>query len=107
MTQKLYFASEAERCAVLWYKKQKHRGGFIAHALLETAYDPHFSKIDWRRGTEGLGELIPRARWVYWCLKPYGHERMNRDHMRALRCIRRNVYFRDTAKRLQKERAAP
>jgi len=103
-TPTLYYAHPAEQRAVAWLKRQRHREGAAGYALQEVAYDPAHSRTNW--GNPGISGFamapIPRATWVAWRHRPYGHAEMNRLHQWALRCIRRNIYFPEIARKIGK-----
>jgi len=99
----LYYANKKEQDAVAWLKRQRHKGGAMGYALRELAYsDEPYAQQDWSAPTwRGFGmSPIPRDRWLQWESRPYGHPSMNEMHQWAKRCLRRNFYFPDLARKI-------
>ena len=99
---KMYFRNLAEQRAVTWYKRCYPRGKWLERAVTDVAYDLSHQHVNWTQpDRRGFGmQSIPRSRWIYWNVAPYGHASMNQQHQLAQLCIRRNVFFPDMAKRM-------
>lgn len=86
----LYFYNATEQNAVAWFKRT-HGRRWLAYATGRT------------RGVHPI-QGIPRATLVHWRTNPYGHAPLNRSHQWALRCICRNVYFPELARKIGKRK---